>query len=138
VIREVYVDVRCRHFDWQVSSIAQILDALSPILSATEDLRITLKDSPSSEEDDVVDDSQWRKLLRPFSLVNKLRLEGNSVEKLVAELSRSLQVNDGESPTELLPDLKELIYPRHVSSRQFKAFIDARKKAGHPVTLIPR
>jgi hypothetical protein len=138
VMRRVYVEVGCRNFDWLVSSMAQILGALSPIFSAVEVLRVTLNYSPSSEEHTVVDDTQWRELLRPFSPVNTLRLKGNSVNQLVAELSRSLQVNGGESPMELLPDLKNLIYSRHVSGRPFKAFIDARKKAGHPVTLVRR
>ena len=137
VMRQVYVHVRCRNFDWLVSSMAQILAALGPMFSAVEDLRVALKYPLWSEEldDIVVDRTQWRELLRPFSLVNTLRLEWNSVNKLVAELSRSLRVNDGESPMEVLPDLKNLIYSRRVSGDPFKAFIDARQKAGHPVTL---
>ena len=42
VMRQVYVRVMCRNFDWQVSSMAQILDALSPMFSAVEDLRVAL------------------------------------------------------------------------------------------------
>jgi hypothetical protein len=138
VMRRVYVEVRCRNFDWQVSSMAQILDALSPMFSAVENLRVALKYSPSSEEHNVVDGTQWRELLRPFRPVNALQLEGDEVNQLAAELSHSLQVNDGESPMELLPDLKNLIYSRRVSRRPFKAFINARKRAGHPITLVRR
>jgi hypothetical protein len=133
---DVYVAVRCKKFDWQISSMAQILDALSPMFSAAEDLRVAMKYFPSSEEGSAVDDSQWRKLLRPFSLVNTLRLGGEGVNEFAAELARSLQVNDEESPMELLPGLKNVIYSGYIFSDPFKAFIDARQKQGHPVVLV--
>jgi hypothetical protein len=139
VIRKVNVHVKCGNSDWQISSVVQILNALSPMFSAVEGVRVALRHPLWSEElddDIVVDRTQWRELLRLFSPVNILRLEGDSVNQLVAELSRSLQVNDGESPMELLPDLKNLVYSGHVSGDLFKAFVDARQKTGHPVTLL--
>jgi len=140
VIRQVNVHVKCGRSDRQVSSMVQILNALSPMFSAVEDVRVALRHPLWSEEldDIVVDRTQWRELLRPFGPVNTLQLEGDEVNQLVAELSRSLRVNDGESPMELLPDLKNLIYSGRVSGDPFKAFIEARKKAGHPVTLVRR
>ena len=141
VIRQVNVHVKCINSDWQISSMVQILNALSPMFSAVEGVRVALRHPLWSEElgdDIVVDRTQWRDLLRLFSPVNTLQLEGDEVNQLVAELSRSLRVNGGASPMDLLPDLKNLIYSRHVSARPFKAFIDARKKAGHPVTLVRR
>jgi len=140
VTRQVTVHVMCRNSDSQVSSMVQILNSLSPMFSAVEGVRVALRYPlwPEELDDIVVDRTQWRELLRPFSPANTLQLEGDEVNQLVAELSRSLQVYDGESPMELLPDLKNLIYSRHVSGRPFKAFIHARQKAGHPVTLDHR
>jgi hypothetical protein len=47
-----------------------------------------------------------------------------------------LQVEDGESPLELLSELTELQFPqgRDVGTA-FKAFVDARQNAGRPVAV---
>jgi len=76
--------------------------------------------------------TQWRDLLRSFSNVKTLQVDF----KLVDQLSRSLRLEDGESPVELLPELKELSYhtlPKFDDA--FTAFIDARRIAGRPVTV---
>ena len=57
--------------------------------------------------------------------------------ELVGQLSRYLQSSEGESPTELLPELRELLYYSTGASRDaFAQFIEARQKAGRPVTVI--
>jgi hypothetical protein len=102
----IYVD--CWHLDWQVSSMAQIFNALSPIFSAVENL--TLKHrlhDRSSEEHNEVDRTEWCKLLRSFSNVKTIRID----DGLIKELSRSLALEDGEHPLEILPELQELTYP---------------------------
>jgi hypothetical protein len=89
--------------------------------------------SQSSEEGDDVDRIEWRNLLRSFSNVKILRVE----DGLVEELSHCLRLEDGEIPLELLPELQELTY---LGSRDtgdaFTSFIDARRNAGRPVTLV--
>jgi len=128
------INVDCWHLDWQVSSVAQIFNALSQIFSAVEHL--TLEHdvrSQSSEEHNEVDRTEWRKLLRSFSNVKTLRIE----DGLVRELSRCLRLDDGEHPLELLPELQELTYPGSDNTKfAFTSFIDARQNAGRPVTLI--
>jgi hypothetical protein len=55
---------------------------------------------------------------------------------LVGELSLSLQLDDGESPMMLLPELKELLYPASDDTNgPFASFLDARRNAGHPVVI---
>jgi len=50
-----------------------------------------------------------------------------------------LQLEDGESPMELLPKLNKLTYEASGDpGGAFTAFIDARRDAGHPVTLASR
>jgi hypothetical protein len=57
--------------------------------------------------------------------------------ELVEGLSHCLQLEDGELPLELLPELQELTYPRSRDTRAaFTAFVDARQNAGRPVTLV--
>ena len=128
--------VKCCHLDWQASSMAQISNSLSQMCSVMEYLVLQYSvHNESSEEHNEVDRTEWRKLLRPFSNVKSLRVRRG----LVKDLSRCLQLEDGEFPFELLPELQEL---RYSGSRDtddaFTSFIDTRRNAGRPVTLVQR
>jgi len=89
----------------------------------------------SSEWHNEADRTQWRELLKSFSNVKTLQVD----KELVGQLSRSLLSDDGESPSELLPELKELWYlaPRDIGDA-FDAFVGARLIAGCPVALVRR
>jgi hypothetical protein len=128
-----FVDVHCGHLDWQVSSVAQIFNVLSPLFSDVVDLALDYREhTSSSESHNQVDRTQWRDLLRAFRNVKKLRVHNG----LVRDLSRCLQL-DGEPPLELLPELTELVCPAgSVNDKTFSAFIDEREVAGQPVKLI--
>ena len=128
------VNVHCWHLDWQVSSVAQISNALSQIFSTVEHLTFTHKvHSQSTEEHNEVDRAEWCKLLKSFSNVKTLRVD----DGLVGELSHCLRLDDGEYPLELLPELQELTYPGSGNADDvFTSFTDARRNAGRPVTLI--
>ena len=131
-----FVRVDCGHLDWQVSSMAQISNALSQVFSAVD--RLTLRHdvySRSSEEHNDVDRIEWRNLLRPLSNVKTLYIE----DGLVEQLSRCLRSEDGELPLELLPELQELTYSGSGDAglgEAFIPFIDARRDAGRPVALV--
>ena len=127
------VDVYCGHLDWQVSSVAQIFNILSPLFSNVVDLTLDYREHTlSSEWHNQVDRVQWRELLGSFRNVKKLRVHNG----LVRDLSRCLQL-DGEPPLELLPELTELVCPAgSVNDKTFSAFIDEREVAGQPVKLI--
>ena len=129
------IRVHCWHLDWQVSSVAQILNALGQRFSAVEHLTLVHEaHSQSSNEHGNVDRIEWRKLLRPFSNVKTLYID----DGLVEEISRCLQLEDGEDPLELLPELQELTYSGSDDTDDpFISFIDARQSSGHPVTLVP-
>jgi hypothetical protein len=128
------INVDCWHLDRQVSSVAQIFNALSQIFSEVEHLTLAHDvHSQSSEEHNEVERTEWRKLLRSFSNVKTLQIE----DRLVMELSRCLRLEDGEHPLELLPELQELTYPGSGNANDvFTPFIDTRQNAGRPVTLI--
>ena len=128
------INVDCWHLDWQVSSVAQIFNVLSQILSAVEHLTLVHEfHSQSSEEHNEVDRAEWLKLLRSFGNVKTLRIK----DGLVRELSDCLRLEDGEHPLELLPELQELSYSESGHANDvFTPFIDARQSAGRPVTLI--
>ena len=89
--------------------------------------------SESAEEHNDVDRTEWRKLLRPFSNVKTLEIE----EGLVKDLSRCLELEDGESGLELLPELQELEYFGNGDARDaFASFVGARRNASRPVNLV--
>jgi hypothetical protein len=125
------MNVDCWHLDWQVSSVAQIFNALRSMFSAVEHLTLSYEaHNRLFEEHNEVDRTEWRKLLRSFSNVKTLRIE----DGLVSELSRCLRLEDGEHPLELLPELQELTYSGSVNANDaFTSFIDARRNAGRPV-----
>ena len=134
---EVYplgIRVLCCHRDWQVSSMAQISNSLSEIFPAVE--RLVLQHhirGESSEEHNEVDRAEWRKLLRPFSNVKTLRIQNG----LVKDLSHCLELEDGELPLELLPELRELEYfGSGDPGDAFTSFIETRRNAGRPITLV--
>ena len=122
------------HLDWQVSSAAQIFNSLSPLFSAVENLTLEHEvHSQSSEEHNEADRTEWCQLLGSFGNVKTLRIG----EGLVEELSRCLELDDGELPLELLPELQELTYfGSDNTDDAFTSFIDARQDAGRPLTLV--
>ena len=126
--------VDCWHLDWQVSSAAQISNALSQVFYAVEHLTLGHEvHSQSSEEHNDVNRIEWCNLLRSFSNVKTLHVDNGLAE----ELSRCLRLEDGELPLELLPELQELTYLRSRDTGDvFASFVDARRNAGRPVTLV--
>jgi hypothetical protein len=126
--------IHCKYLDWQVVSAAQIFSALTTVFSAVEYLSLSVFRYPlPPETNNEVHRTQWRELLMLFSNVKTLRVDAG----LADELSRALQVDDGEAPMELLPELEVLLcHFRDHTSQAFKPFIDARQNAGHPVLLL--
>jgi hypothetical protein len=62
----------------------------------------------------------------------------NVHDHLVKEVSRCLELDDGEHVLELLPELQELTYSgSNDTSDVFTSFIDPRQEAGRLVTLTP-
>jgi hypothetical protein len=126
------ITVYCRHLDWQVSSATQISNSLSQKFSSVEHLSLEHEEHIwSSEEHNEVDRTEWRKLLSSFSNVKTLCIDS------VKYLSDCLELDDGELPLELLPELQELTYSGSGNiGNAFTSFIDARENVGRPVTLV--
>ncbi|KAH9981809.1 hypothetical protein BJV74DRAFT_853682 [Russula compacta] len=125
------ITVESEHLDGQVTSATQLFNSLGVVFSAVEGLTLKYRrKSVSSEWSNEADRTQWRELFNSFRNVKTLRVD----DGLVTQLSDSLRLDDGGSPMDVLPGLKELSYPAS-GGDAFTAFIDARKKAGHPLTL---
>ena len=123
----------CLPLDLQVSFVTQIFDSIGQIFSTVEDLAFEYEEF--YEEPNEFDRAEWRRLLRPFSNLKSLDID----EELVEGVSHCLQPDDGENPLELLPKLQELTYSGSSDTGDaFTSFIDARRNAGRPVTLVLR
>ena len=128
--------IGCGNLDRQVASAAQLFNPLRAVFSAVENLTLQYEGLLiPSDWNNEANRTPWRELLRSFSNVKTLCVPPG----LVKQLSCSLRVDDGESAMELLPELKDLSYSAEDDvGDDFTAFIDARKKAGYPVTLDRR
>lgn len=142
----LHVQVSCKALDWQASCVAQICEALAPLLGETESLTLGFHKGPSSSsppvmaagpgagwQPDDVDHAQWHALLGLFASVKTLQLSGG----YVGDLFRALQLVEGGFPLELLPALQELV-PRgwgHADDA-YSSFVAARSAAGRPVRLV--
>ena len=120
--------------DRQVASAAQVFHTLRTAFSTAEHITLQYKrHSIASRFNIDANRTQWRELLGHFSKVKTIVVD----DELVGQLAHSLQPGEAESPMELLPELQELsYYGAYVSRDVFAQFIDARQKAGHPVTVI--
>jgi hypothetical protein len=89
--------------------------------------------SVSSEWNNEADREQWRELLGSFGNMKTLRMSHGLVEQLF----RALQPAEGESLTELLPELQGLSYSTKGSSHSaFTSFIDTLQKAGRLLAVV--
>jgi hypothetical protein len=134
--RSLNIRVLCPHLDLQVSAMAQISNSLSQMFSTVEHLTLSYEPhSLSSVDRNEVDRRTWRGILRSFRNVKTLRVE-EGLEKEIADCLR-LEDDGGELPLELLPELHELTYSRSShTDDDYTSFINARHKAGRPITLV--
>ena len=114
--------------------MAQISNSLGQVFSAVENLILTHEEhSRSSEEHNEVDRAEWRELFRPFSDAKGLWVD----DGLVEGVSGCLESEDREPPLEVLPELRKTAYTgSRNNGDSFTSFIDARRNAGRPITLI--
>jgi hypothetical protein len=125
-----------RHLDWQLASVTKFIHTFRTVFSPVEHL-ILRYDGPHltpSEWNDEAVPTQWRELFRMLGNLKALYMD----QALVEQLSRVLQPDEGESPTDLLPELRELGYTTTDDSdnTSFAEFVHARQNAGRPVAVV--
>ena len=121
------------YLDWQVVSAAQVFHTLRTSLSEVERLTLSyVRQNMSLEWNIQADPTHWRKFLGSFDKVKTLHVDRGFVE----QVSRALQLGEEESPMELLPELQELShFESGAFPNAFTRFVDARRKAGHLITV---
>ncbi|KAH9955691.1 hypothetical protein BC827DRAFT_1378919 [Russula dissimulans] len=119
--------------DWRVGSrTARLHNALRPALSSIVDLILEYDHSRLPACGPQVDRTHWREILGSFGNVNTLHVPNC----LIGEVSRSLKPENGESPMDVLPQLKKLSYSGSPGAGdKLMPFIKARLEACRPITL---
>jgi len=134
----LYIEVCSRAISCQVQDAAQIFNQLRAIFSVVDYLTLEYESHyilPEFHHE--AGRRQWREILGSFNNVKVLRVGISN--SFVWYLSCSLQVEEGESPLKLLPELKELSYSTFDDDGDaFMGFVEARWNVGRPVTLIRR
>jgi hypothetical protein len=130
--RTLSLRVLCRPSDWQLSSLSQLYNsALSP-LPTLERLEIH---NPRTYWEDDMENVQWLEFLRLFPSVKDLALS----VKLFRLVAPALNELDGESVTEVLPALQNILIqapqPSEPDNQAIGKFIATRQLLGSPVTV---
>jgi hypothetical protein len=125
-------NISCRSIDWQVSSVAQICNQVSFILSSIEELDIDDRGSIWQVD---MDDIQWLELFQPFTAVRTLRTGiSDNIQSLVVSALRGLS---GESAMQVLSALEELQLSGYEASQHDNwPFTIVRRHSDHPVVVL--
>jgi len=124
-----------RHLDWQLASVTKFIHTLRTVFSPVEELVLRCDGHLiPSELNNEIDPTQWRELFRVFGNLKCLYMDHG----FVGQLSRFLQQYGGESPMDLLPELREVGYSTTDDSdgEFFAEFAYARRNAGRPVNVF--
>ncbi|KAH9956822.1 hypothetical protein BGW80DRAFT_1386065 [Lactifluus volemus] len=119
----------CDRVDWQVSSVAQICNQLSFVLSSIDQLSISEQGWDSLVG---MGNTQWLELFQPFTAVRTLRI----FNTIPSPILSGLQWFSGGSATQVLPALEELQLSRYRASYlKNLPFVVARQRSDHPLVV---
>jgi F-box-like len=127
--------IRCKRFDWQVFSVAQICSQIPSFRSSVESLNIICTLHSNSSPEDEIDTTLWLQLFHSFTSVRSLEIS----EPLIAAALQPLT----EQPTaDVLPSLRSLSVLGDMSDettqQNVQLFVGARQHSGCPVTVSRR
>jgi hypothetical protein len=127
--------IPCKQLDWQLSSMAQICNQLSPFLFRVEDLHISSTQLQHEEAD--MAGEQWLGLIRAFGDTKDFRVDGIHVTDILCALCPA---DGGHTAETVFPTLHNLRINAnmHVSMPLWDAaesFLALRQLSGRPVEL---
>jgi hypothetical protein len=128
------VEISCREFDWQISSLEQVCTSCLPPLSTLEDFSIYQGTFLYPHRQDNVDNTLWLELLRAFTAVKNLYLS----KELAPHIVPALQELVGGRTTAVLPALQNILLEELESGPVQEGvgkFVAARQLFGHSITV---
>ncbi|KAI9510570.1 hypothetical protein F5148DRAFT_553454 [Russula earlei] len=133
---ELFLEIRCRELDWQLSSLAQVCSSSFPFLSTLVHLDILDDDVPQSHWKDDMETTQWLELLAPLTAVKDLCLTHQVAPHVFQALKK---LGEERVITEVLPALQNIflegLEPFGSVPRYVEGFVAARNLSGHPVAV---
>jgi hypothetical protein len=131
--RQLTLDVSCTQSDWQLSSLRQVCNSLSPI-SFFEHLYID-DDHWNSHWQGDIENAQWLELLQPFVIVKGLYLSRGIAPRILPALQELV----GGGTAEVLPALQSLFleehHPSEIVQEAVERFVSARRLSGLPIAV---
>ena len=129
---EISLGVICERLGWQLSSMTQILNHLSPLLSSVDSL--TINKPYKMPLMGGVESTRWLGSFRPFTHVRTIHV----FDLFVADIVDALAKDDME--TGVLPELARLYLKGYRKSpsvvKAAKRFVAARRQTGRTVSLF--
>ena len=129
--------VLCKNSDWQISSMAELCEGLSPTLSHVERLNIGASTFSLGGQDDTdLTQLDFLDLFRQFIHVRRLCVTGESV----LHVAGALRPITGQLAVTVLPELEEIYVGKRVelafAQNGLAPFIDARERSAHPIVIL--
>jgi pimeloyl-ACP methyl ester carboxylesterase len=127
--------VRCRRFDWEVSTLALLCGQVSHLFSLVErlDLRFIWRGPLTGTK--IVMSNQFLEIFRLFAAARSLCVH----KDLALPITVLLQELVGARATKVLPNLRDLLLEGSAKSRSIQEamqpFVDARRLSGQPVAV---
>ncbi|KAH9965383.1 hypothetical protein BC827DRAFT_1184257 [Russula dissimulans] len=119
-----HIVISCKELDWQVSSLAQICDHASPVLSYVERLCVGSAPPSSRQGNDMdMESTQWLELFHPFGGVKVLEVTG----LLGPTVTSALQQITEEPESSVFPALRHIHLDGTHSSGSIEQFFAARQ-----------
>ncbi|KAH9003582.1 CHAT domain-containing protein [Lactarius hatsudake] len=129
--------ILCKDLDWQISSMAELCEGLSPTLSHVEQLNISAAPTlfPRGQDETDLTQLEFSDLFRQFIDVKRLCITGGSVRHVAGALGPIA----GQLPVTFLPVLREIYVGNHAELASTQSalapFIAARKDSAHPIVV---
>ena len=128
------LQISCGQLDWQLSTMAQVCDQISPFLSRVEDLAVNTIKSTSGQGE--ADGEQWLELVLAFGSASLRNIRIAVSSNFLTSILRALSPANGSNAT-VLPALRHLRVeePLAMDVSLWDAFRSSRRLSGHYVEL---
>ena len=131
------VEILCREFDWQVSSVEQVCASCLPPILMLEELYIYEARHSQPEWKDNIENQLWLELLHPFIAVKNIYLS----EKIAQRIVPALEELVGGRAT-VLPALQNIFLEEPQPSgslgpvqKGIQQFVATRQTTSHPIAV---
>jgi hypothetical protein len=129
------VEISCKEFERQVSSLDRVCIACLPLISTLKDLYISEGRFSRPEWRGNIENTTWLNLLHPFTTVKNLYISKMFTPRIVAALQELV----GGGTADVLPTLQNIfleeLEPSGPVQEGVRQFVAARQVTGHQIVV---